>query len=173
MQKNVTTKFFTMIIASCLTLTFFTGCQQIVDVKTYYLNTYTVEFYANGGSGTMKSQTFSQNEKKQLSKNAFEAPDGSQFAGWSTNSYASSDEFEYTDTESITVKENMTLYAIWKMVEGCGTNTETKDYRFVFDDWQTTDTSVKPGDDFYEYSVGKFLSLDKSNQSKRALYLVL
>lgn len=126
MQKNVTTKFFTMIIASCLTLTFFTGCQQVVDEKTYYLNTYSVQFDANGGSGTMKSQTFSQNKEQQLSKNAFEAPDGSQFAGWATNPDAFSDEFEYKDTESITVKENMTLYAIWKMVEGRGTETETK-----------------------------------------------
>ena len=48
MQKNVITKFFTMIIATCLTQTFFTGCQQVVDEKTYYLNTYTVEFDANG-----------------------------------------------------------------------------------------------------------------------------
>ena len=171
MQKKVTTKFFTMIIATCLTLTFFTSCQQIVDVKTYYLNTYTVQFDANGGSGTMESQTFSQNKKQQLSKNAFEAPDGSQFAGWALEPLAGSAEIEYTDTQTVTVKENMTLYAVWKMIEGRGTNTEAKDYRFVFDDWQTTDTSVKPGDDFYEYSVGQFLNLDKSKQSKKSIIL--
>lgn len=169
MQKNVTTKFFTMIIASCLTLTFFTGCQQVVEEKTYYLNTYSVQFDANGGSGTMKSQTFSQNKEQQLSKNAFEAPDGSQFAGWATNPDAFSDEFEYKDTESITVKENMTLYAIWKMVEGRGTNTETKKFQFVFDDWQTTDESVKPGDDFYKYSAGQFYELEEEEQSKKSL----
>ena len=43
--------------------------------------------------------------------------------------------------------------------------------QFVFDDWQTTDESVKPGDDFYEYSVGQFLNLDKSNQSKKSIIL--
>ena len=161
----------TKLLLICFSIAFVFGCQQVVDEKIYYLNTYTVQFEANGGSGTMKSQTFSQNKEQQLSKNAFEAPDGSQFAGWSTNPYASSDEFEYTDTESITVKENMTLYAIWKMVEGRGTETETKKFQFVFDDWQTTDESVKPGDDFYEYSVGKFLSLDKSNQSKKSIIL--
>ena len=160
MKKKVITKFVTIVLASYLSLTFFTSCQQVVDEKTYYLNTYTVQFDANGGSGTMKSQTFSQNKEQQISKNAFEAPDGSQFAGWSTEPDASSDEIEYTDNQSITVKENMTLYAIWKMVEGRGTETETKDFQFVFDDWQTTDESVKPGDDFYEYSVGQFLSLD-------------
>ena len=169
MQKNVTTKFFTMIIASCLTLTFFTGCQQVVDEKTYYLNTYSVQFDANGGSGTMKSQTFSQNKEQQLSKNAFEAPDGSQFAGWSENPDASSDEIEYKDTDPITVKENMTLYAICKMVEGRGTNTETKDFQFVFDDWQTTDESVKPGDDFYKYSAGKFYELEEEEQFIKSL----
>lgn len=164
MQKNVITKFFTMIIATCLTQTFFTGCQQVVEEKTYYLNTYSVQFDANGGSGTMKSQTFSQNKEQQLSKNAFEAPDGSQFAGWATNPDAFSDEFEYKDTESITVKENMTLYAIWKMVEGRGTNTETKKFQFVFDDWQTTDESVKPGDVFYKYSAGQFYELEEEEQ---------
>ena len=169
MQKNVTTKFFTMIIASCLTLTFFTGCQQVVDEKTYYLNTYSVQFDANGGSGTMKSQTFSQNKEQQLSKNAFEAPDGSQFAGWSENPDASSDEIEYKDTDPITVKENMTLYAVWKMVEGRGTNTETKDFQFVFDDWQTTDESVKPGDDFYKYSAGQFYELEEEDQIIKSL----
>ena len=171
MKKKVITKFVTIVLASYLSLTFFTSCQQVVDEKTYYLNTYTVQFDANGGSGTMKSQTFSQNKEQQLSKNAFEAPDGSQFAGWATNPYVFSDEIEYTDTESITVKENMTLYAIWKMVEGRGTNTETKKFQFVFDDWQTTDESVKPGDDFYEYSVGQFLNLDKSNQSRKSIIL--
>ena len=169
MQKNVITKFFTMIIATCLTQTFFTGCQQVVDEKTYYLNTYTVEFDANGGSGTMKSQTFSQNKEQQLSKNAFEAPYGSQFVGWSTEPNAFSDEIEYTDNQSIIVKENMTLYAIWKMLEGRGTNIETKKFQFVFDDWQTTDTSVKPGDDFYEYSAGQFYELDEEEQSKKSL----
>ena len=171
MKKKVITKFVTIVLASYLSLTFFTSCQQVVDEKTYYLNTYTVQFDANGGSGTMKSQTFSQNKEQQLSKNAFEAPDGSQFAGWSTEPDASSDEIEYTDNQSIAVKENMTLYAIWKMVEGRGTETETKDFQFVFDDWQTIDESVKPGDDFYEYSVGKFLDLDKSNQSKKSIIL--
>ena len=169
MQKNVITKFFTMIIATCLTQTFFTGCQQVVDEKTYYLNTYTVEFDANGGSGTMKSQTFSQNKEQQLSKNAFEAPYGSQFVGWSTEPNAFFDEIEYTDNQSITVKENMTLYAIWKMLEGRGTNIETKNFQFVFDDWQTTDASVKPGDDFYEYSAGQFYELDEEEQSKKSL----
>ena len=171
MKKKVITKFVTIVLASYLSLTFFTSCQQVVDEKTYYLNTYTVQFDANGGKGTMKAQTFCENKQQALSKNAFEAPDGSQFAGWSTEPDASSDEIEYTDNQSIAVKENMTLYAIWKMVEGRGTETETKDFQFVFDDWQTTDESVKPGDDFYEYSVGKFLDLDKSNQSKKSIIL--
>ena len=117
----------------------------------------------------MKSQTFSQNKEQQLSKNAFEAPDGSQFVGWSTEPNAFSDEIEYIDNQSITVKENMTLYAIWKMLEGRGTNIETKNFQFVFDDWQTTDESVKPGDDFYKYSAGQFYELNEEEQSKKSL----
>lgn len=159
----------TKLLLICFSIALFFSCQQVVDEKTYYLNTYTVEFDANGGSGTMKSQTFSQNKEQQLSKNAFEAPDGSQFVGWSTEPNAFSDEIEYTDNQSITVKENMTLYAIWKMLEGRGTNIETKNFQFVFDDWQTTDASVKPGDDFYEYSAGQFYELDEEEQSKKSL----
>ena len=64
MKKKVITKFVTIVLASYLSLTFFTSCQQVVDEKTYYLNTYTVQFDANGGSGTMKSQTFSQNKEQ-------------------------------------------------------------------------------------------------------------
>ena len=169
MKKKVITKFVTIVLASYLSLTFFTSCQQVVDEKTYYLNTYTVQFDANGGKGTMKAQTFCENKQQALSKNAFEAPDGSQFAGWSTEPDASSDEIEYTDNQSIAVKENMTLYAIWKMLEGRGTNIETKNFQFVFDDWQTTDASVKPGDDFYEYSAGQFYELDEEEQSKKSL----
>ncbi|MCI6187704.1 MAG: InlB B-repeat-containing protein [Spirochaetia bacterium] len=159
----------TKLLLICFSIALFFSCQQVLDEKTYYLNTYTVEFDANGGSGTMKSQTFSQNKEQQLSKNAFEAPYGSQFVGWSTEPNAFSDEIEYTDNQSITVKENMTLYAVWKMVEGRGTETETKKFQFVFDDWQTTDTSVKPGDDFYEYSAGQFYELDEEEQSKKSL----
>ena len=159
----------TKLLLICFSIALFFSCQQVVDEKTYYLNTYTVEFDANGGSGTMKSQTFSQNKEQQLSKNAFEAPYGSQFVGWSTEPNAFSDEIEYTDNQSITVKENMTLYAIWKMLEGRGTNIETKNFQFVFDDWQTTDASVKPGDDFYEYSAGQFYELDEEEQSKKSL----
>ena len=144
------------------------GCKQVTEEKTYYLNTYTVEFDANGGSGTMKAQTFCENRQQALSKNAFEAPDGSQFAGWALEPLAGSAEIEYTDTQTVTVKENMTLYAVWKMIEGRGTNTEAKNFQFVFDDWQTTDESVKPGDDFYEYSVGQFLNLDILDQFEKS-----
>lgn len=72
------------LILVCFSIAFVFGCKQVTEEKTYYLNTYTytVQFDANGGKGTMKSQTFSQNKEQQLSKNAFVAPDGSQFAGW-------------------------------------------------------------------------------------------
>lgn len=92
------------IFMACFMLALFFGCQQVVDEKTYYLNTYTVKFDANGGSGTMKAQTFRENKEQQLSKNAFVSPDGSQFAGWSTETDAASDEIKYKDGSFITVK---------------------------------------------------------------------
>ena len=44
----------TKLLLICFSIALFFSCQQVVDEKTYYLNTYTVEFDANGGSGTMK-----------------------------------------------------------------------------------------------------------------------
>lgn len=82
------------------------------------INTYTVTYNANGGSGTMKNSVHSYGVAKKLNKNNFVYA-GYQFAGWATSS--SSKNVEYTDEQNVlnmTTQSGVTinLYAIWKIL---------------------------------------------------------
>ena len=72
--------------------------------------TYEVTFNANGGEGTMPSQTFTHGVEQALSANAF-TREGHTFAGWATSADGA---VAYTAGESISVTAPMTLYAVWK-----------------------------------------------------------
>lgn len=84
-------------------------------------NSYSVAFDANGGEGSMDSQSFTFDVPQNLSRNTF-ARDGYTFAGWSTEAYPLSGDpsgTAYTDGESVknltTVDgATVTLYAQWK-----------------------------------------------------------
>ena len=75
--------------------------------------TYTVKFNGNGGAGTMADQIFTEGVEQALSPNEFTL-DGAEFAGWNTKKDGSGD--SYGDGESITVSQNMTLYATWSAI---------------------------------------------------------
>ena len=93
-----------------------TSCTNITEY--IFRNTFTVTFYANGGTGKMEDQTFTQDTEQALSKNAFIAPDGRVFAGWATDQ---NDGIKiYDDNQYIKVTKNLELYALWKMDEGAG-----------------------------------------------------
>ncbi|MBR6061284.1 MAG: InlB B-repeat-containing protein [Spirochaetales bacterium] len=139
--------------AACL-MALIIGCAQDPNTKIIYRNSFTVSFYANGGSGEMDDQTFIQDERQALSKNAFTAPkSGQTFSGWAANPNG---EVAYADAEFISVAKNLKLYAVWKALEGDGTAQETKiwgiDNRNNF--WNYADTSLTPGDDLYKYATG-------------------
>ena len=72
--------------------------------------TYTVTFNANGGTGTMAAQTFTEGEAQALTRNAF-TYDGYTFTGWNTVQGGSG--ASYTDGQTITATADMTLYAQW------------------------------------------------------------
>lgn len=72
--------------------------------------TYTVTFNANGGTGTMAAQTFTEGEAQTLTRNAF-TYDGYAFSGW--NTVQSGSGASYTDGQTITAIADMTLYAQW------------------------------------------------------------
>lgn len=81
---------------------------------TWTVNTYSVEFNANGGSGTMSSQSFTYGTAQNLTQNAFTRT-GYTFAGWATSASGAK---VYDDKQSVT---NLTatngatvpLYAKW------------------------------------------------------------
>ncbi len=73
--------------------------------------TYIVTFNANGGTGTMEAQTFTEGEAQALSRNAF-TYDGYTFSGWNTVQGGSG--ASYTDGQTITATADMTLYAQWE-----------------------------------------------------------
>lgn len=73
--------------------------------------TFTVTFNANGGTGTMSVQTFTGNESQALAANAF-TKEGYEFVNWNTMADGSGN--SYSDKQTITLTDNMTLYAQWR-----------------------------------------------------------
>ena len=71
---------------------------------------YTVTFNANGGTGTMAAQTFEAGVSQAITANTF-IRSGYTFTGWNTNADGSGT--SYTDKQSITISQNITLYAQW------------------------------------------------------------
>ena len=82
----------------------------------FHMNTYTVKFDANGGTGTMTDEAYKYNENKALSANTFTRK-GYTFLGWSSDKNATA--AQYTDKQSVEKltskdKDTVTLYAVWK-----------------------------------------------------------
>ena len=73
--------------------------------------TYTVTFDANGGTGTMQQQLFTEGEQQALNRNAF-TREGYSFSGWNGNGV------NYIDGQVITITTDMTLYAQWTSNSG-------------------------------------------------------
>jgi len=70
---------------------------------------HTVTFRANGGTGTMQDQIFTQGVAQNLRANTFTRT-GYVFAGWRSTPTGTA---VYTNAQSITVNTNRTLYAVW------------------------------------------------------------
>lgn len=82
------------------------------NTKLYakWIKACTINFSANGGTGTMKPQTVALDETTQLKTNTF-VRTGFSFAGWALTSYGTS---AYADRNSVTATgSNMTLHATW------------------------------------------------------------
>ncbi len=75
------------------------------------ITTNTVNFDANGGTGTMASHSYVTGVTDHLPANGF-TRDGYNFLGWSTSPDATA--ATYTDGGTITVTSDTTLYAVWE-----------------------------------------------------------
>ena len=121
-----------------------TGGTKVGDAGTPYIPTasvtlyahwtacpYTVVFDANGGSGSMSSQTFYVDAAQNLTANTFTRV-GAKFLGWATTKGATT--AEYTDGQSVTNlattcnADDVTLYAVWKNMVINGPQDQTKVY---------------------------------------------
>lgn len=71
---------------------------------------YTITYNANGGTGTMSNSNYTYGVAKALSDNTF-TKDGSTFKCWNTK--ADGTGINYADKQSITISEDLTLYAQW------------------------------------------------------------
>ncbi len=86
---------------------------NITLTAQWTINTYTVKFNSNGGSGSMAAQTFSYGTAQNLTANAFTRP-GYTFAGWNTKVDGSGT--PYGDKAELTLTDNLTLYAQWELI---------------------------------------------------------
>ena len=77
------------------------------------INKYTITFNANGGTGTLDPQQVSYNTSTKLSKNTF-VKDGFKFDGWNTK--ADGTGTAYSNQQSVSLSDNLLLYAQW--IEG-------------------------------------------------------
>lgn len=76
---------------------------------------YTVTFDANGGSGTMKEQSFVKDVSHALISNAFIRKDYA-FISW--NTIADGTGVSYSEAQEIVLTDDITLYAQWGALTG-------------------------------------------------------
>ena len=79
-------------------------------------NTYTIQYNANGGSGSMGASSYTYNEAKALAGNNFKRT-GYSFLGWSTSSSATQATYSNGQSVKNLASNNgstVTLYAVWK-----------------------------------------------------------
>ncbi len=78
------------------------------DPVSVTLETATVSYDANGGSGTMSSTKMNKSLTYTILPNGFTAPDNQEFAGWKIG------DTDYAAGSEITVNEDTTITAVWK-----------------------------------------------------------
>ncbi|MBR3799245.1 MAG: hypothetical protein IKK36_10075, partial [Bacteroidales bacterium] len=79
-------------------------------VANFTINTYTVTYNANGGSGTMSSNSYNYNSSVTVMANGFTAPSCKQFSGWKDGN-----ETPYVVGSTFNMPaSNVTLYAQWE-----------------------------------------------------------
>ena len=117
-----------------------------------------ITFDANGGKGTMGTQTVKPNEATALTANSFTRADYD-FTGW--NTAADGTGKDYADKANITTNENVTLYAQWDLhkyhVRWLNWNDEVlQQGDYTCEEWAAWDdfnneTPSRPEDENYTY----------------------
>lgn len=110
-------KFYFLTLAVFVFTSFFLISGINYDVTKSYAvgSSYTISFNANGGTGSMNNQIFTDGVSQNLySNNGSITREGYSFVGWSTSSTGEAD---YSDGQSYNATSNVTLYAVWSINE--------------------------------------------------------
>lgn len=115
---------------------------------------YTLSYNANGGSGSMASQTVTEGQAAKLKTNSFPKT-GYSFSGWNTKADGSGT--AYADNATLTLTEDTTLYAQWILVT---------DYTILLPDGDniTVDPETKVGSAEIGIRAGSTIPEDKQLQ---------
>lgn len=81
-----------------------------VYVAHFEPNSFTVQYNANGGKGTMEDLTYTHGQDQSLTKCGFTRA-GYAFLGWATEANGG---VAYHDQQSLSITQDTTLYAVWK-----------------------------------------------------------
>jgi hypothetical protein len=131
------------------------------------INSYTVQFDANGGTGTMSNQTFTYNEEKQLLKNQFTREDYI-YIGWNTK--ADGTGTSYQDMASVRNLSSLSngqviLYAQWKLDLPYEITHYSVDYTNYYIDQVEANTSLNTYRNYFHLEEGYSLQIDLGNKN--------
>lgn len=99
------------------------------DVTLYavWISDYKITFDANEGTGTQESIKESEGKEIILPECTFTAPEGYEFYGWALT--ADEEDLYYLPGDKLELKEDMTLYAVWKIIpQDAGFEISSLDY---------------------------------------------
>ena len=106
----------------------YTGNASMTLYAVWETNKYTVTYNANGGTGTMVNSDYTYGVSKELSVNTF-TKEGYTFKCWNTKVDGTG--INYTDKQSITISEDLTLYAQWKSNDSSTGNTGENEITYI------------------------------------------
>lgn len=87
--------------------------QNYTLYAVWKLNTVTLSYSANGGTGAPSSEQVTPNTSHNVNFNTVPTRTNYTFKGWSTSSTATTPTYKPGGTTTITISSNTTLYAVW------------------------------------------------------------
>ncbi len=97
-------------------------CTVVLGVN-WKVNTYTITYNANGGSGAPSSQNYTYSNSGTITLSSTKPTrTGYTFLGWSLSSTATEASYSAGQKWRRDNNDNYTLYAVWKAIPVCGTN---------------------------------------------------
>jgi len=105
-------------------------------------NKYTVQFNANGGTGTMPSQTLTYDKNERLNRSTFKAPAGKMITGWNTKADGTGTGYDYqAPVKNLLTDGSMTLYACYSPIHYSSISVQTPPRKASYSIRETLDTT--------------------------------